>query len=339
MSSSINVVGVIPDNVIMPLSIVKAQDGERFKNAPQILYYGNNGQFLIGVSLRKNVMSFYVPPLNQLTGMQGHEYIKSKRTVIENEMAIMGIREDEWRLWDMTTEKFLTRSSLSTYVPKFHIKGAVFALADEQGAITSPMYYIQDVSSWGLLQFAMLSLGKQNLIRPFNKELWTSSGKKLASYIMSKRYIIPYTFDGDHGPWDSIAIRYDDKVEFLGKEREFKNLPVKKALELASGMVFPDFSKKKKDDISEKAFWHLMDEIPRVLSYLAEMGISGYEGENLIDIEIDMCHDIFSKVQVDPLDNTVMVKVTKGCNISIEEIASMLCVNPAQVELDKNPSY
>lgn len=315
---------IAPD-IILGLSPTSTTIQEAFG----IRFYFKGGKDILSLNKETDTRTlYYVPSFSSVPTDKVVEILTPLEKDIEDGMSEYKIPLDQPFLFDTGTKKILDVASFIDFIPYYGISGALFIIENEDGSHDLQVKYITDNTDYGKIQFLNIIQAKRELIAP-SKGTWTSTGKKLLTFLTAQRYLKTTSFTSEHGLWDSMDMKLNPKRAFE-IPIDLSTMNTTRAKELAVGIVeidddYPAFLEGIASDIPEQGI---------MLSDLLQMGVeSFYAGgyAKQVDVQIDLMRDTYKMILLSTDERICFVELQKGIEMSLEQLKEDLQTETIQL--------
>ena len=322
MTTSVLITNERPDFLI-PVSITK---DTVIQKAPQILFYFRGGANILAMTIKGHGgINVYIPPFSRIQAAGVFGIIDNLSDTILELAKKDKIGVNQWFLFDTIAKIILTQDSFMDWFPYYSLRTTLFITADPK-ALQYNIYYPQDTSDYGALQFLTTLVAREDVMRP-STGIWSTIGKKLLSFLASNRYSTPVSFEWETGAWDQLSLdNFGDTdnpsiIETLG-------LDTSRAQDLAKDDAIILQNNKREiseievlapDPFKDKGGISLLD----VLTVGVDSFFHGvYRGT--IDVNIDTMPDIFRSIKIDTGPNICTVVLQPKADITDWEVEEEL---------------
>jgi hypothetical protein len=301
--------------------------------AKKLLFYYNGGKQVLSI-YRNHVGDFevFVPQFASITDMGAVQYIQEQQKEILDEMEALKIEPGVSFFYDVNTKSVVEPDNFIDFIPYFNIKSAIFTMEDANGAGDGRVRYLANTDDYGVLQFLMAVIAKRELHAPVVSPKWTAIGKQLLAFLTSKKYSRPGDFRYESGCWNSVdfpiskekqlpipidlsKMKLNRVIAMVNNENKtlLKALPA--PVETAGTTYVNQTSRESttmSDEDMEEYTAYLKDfptdmfqedaESGITLCELLEIGVDSFfngDYKDIIDVQIDILGDMYSKIILD----------------------------------------
>lgn len=281
----------------------------------------------------------YVPSFSKLSGAKAQGFVEENIEIINNEIFALGIKINQWTLFDSSTKLVVRPEDFIDYVPYINLERSIFCIVNEDGSLEpNTVRYIDSVDRTNILIFTSVLMAKKELMYPEKSTSWSVPGKQLLMYLVSKKFKLPQDF-GSYGPWKSVDI---DGFTNTSPRRTLDIKKMKIDAAVATGIriqekllnLFEEEDKKEKEDSTEGDWKNTGTtaivpvkkdgESTRLsLTRLMEIGVDTILKSNkdsCLEIDIDTMAQFYKAIYVDCMSGLCYIELHTAAGITVDEI-------------------
>lgn len=303
--------------------------GSDISKMGKILFYFRGVDDVVFMKVDGTKYDVNIPPTSGVTNKEVTQRVKAALNEVLDDKADLHIADHVWFAVDLFTKKILTPKSFVDFIPAYNIQKCLFI--EEGGSI---IHSLLDMTDYTALQASALFIAKRYCIKPKEGDEWTTSGKMLLSYIVSKEYAKPGRFVGLNGVWDHVIWRFEnDKSTPYYSLQDYKTT---RAMDLASKInVVWDA-----DVISTTPMTGVVVKGDRNV-FLSEIVAEGAmmfmrHRTGLYEVEVDIMRETFSQVRINCSSNTFLVRLEDSCSYTLDELEDALNADHVSLMDDKS---
>ena len=315
--TSIIISNVLPD-IISPVNVAYSRT---LQDAYSVLYYYKGGNNVVCIQRSSStVFTVYIPLFSTVDAGKVVETISNLEKDIVKEELALAIPIGRYFLFDIGTKKIVTMDSLIDFIPAINTKNTIFILQNEDGSYASTIMYLADQTDWGVLQFVPISIAKRELLRPKLAINWSSVGKGLLTYLVSKRYAKKGDFSLLTGCWDSPDYRFNPKQDHHPTVN-LEKLIITRAAELCTSIDYAEYARYLGG--SEANYNSEPDMKSILLSSVLQFGVKSYctnAYDSTINVEIDVLKETYKLIWIDTKSGVVFVELNPGIDLTEDRI-------------------
>jgi len=329
--TSVTRINIIPGDILERVGI----NDHVLKEASGILFYFKGGRDVICLKKEKDSYTVFIPSFSSVDPTKLDDTVKGLKESIDQQADELKIPSGRFFAFDTGTKKALTKNGFLRFVPYYTPKNAIFILLDEGGKSDGKIYFLSDVSDYGVLGALSLIVARMELTMPINGT-WTNTGKMVLHYLIARIFEKAASFNSRYGSWDSVKLEFKNK-SLYSPDVDLSKLNLSRAKSLAESIRLD--KPKEGDVVEENPFENPLDkkgfenDHSVRLTDIVEIGMDNIisAGHGVVEVEIDMMREVFDSIVIDCEAGIAFIKKAPGCVLLEHEIRESLECETIQI--------
>lgn len=323
--TSVIISNVLPE-IINPVSVSYT---EFVQNAYSLRFYYKGGSNVVCIQRSsKDVFTVYIPTFSSVERDKTVVTIISMENDIEREELSLGIPMGKYFLFDVAVKKILSLDSFIDFIPFGNTKHSLFVIQNEDGSLGTSILYLADQTDYGIIQFLPLVLAKRELIPSTKPAGWGKTGKKLLTYLVSKRYTKSCNFLSENGCWDNVTYKFNPKLDHHSTVNLDKHI-LDRSAELAASINYTTYIGYLDGTLVKEGGEQVI-----LLSEVLHSGVKSFcnsKHNSVINVEIDILKETYKLIDIYTRSGIVFVELNQGIELTTERIKEDLDANEVNI--------